>query len=417
MAETLTETTSVSTPATDMDRSFWEDELETSLQKPLADAGNSRRMAAWVNKLSPRQRAVLCESLGVEAKKVKDQRAALKACNGELTPFYLVDQFAYRKSKFAVADLATKVLTPEQLDACRVKDDEYDVKALLYALYDNDPDNLRMVFHLDKIHKSGFARMTLDKPPRQPDQTFEEFLTTDRAREMLANFDAAKRDRRHSELKNIIRHDHHHLVFIRRPERSQYILRDDHIQHGHRAEWIILDFAGNCRRVNISSISPDVPLEIANALATAYYGRDVEYDNEREVTYRQQIVRFLDQLKAGNCQGLALCGMSLTNSPLHTCDLRLSHEDEDVVCRAVAAIERDHGSVTQDVDRVEGIKVEYYDKRIEIRFEALEADEEFIVRYFDSRLNALARKRFEDFMRETHGIPILSTEKRHKRRK
>ena len=69
------------------------------------------------------------------------------------------------------------------------------------------------------------------------------------------------------------------------------------------------------------------------------------------------------------------------------------------------------------MDRIDGLKVEYYDKRIEVRFEKQEtAGDEYIVRYFDSRLNALARKRFEDFMRETHGIPILSTEKRFKRR-
>ncbi len=266
-----------------VDREFWENELETSLQRPLAEAGNPRRMAGWVKKLSPRQRAVLCAGLGLEAEKAKEQRTALQGCNGGLTPFYLIDQFAYRKSKFAVADLAARVLPQDQMEACRLKGDDYDVRALLYALYVADPDYLRMVFHLDKIHKSGFARMTLDKPPRQPQQTFEEFLTDAQARKVLAEFDAAKGNRGHSELKRILRHDHHHLVFIRRPERSQYILRNDHIQHGHRAEWIILDFADNARRVNISSISPDVPLEIANALATVYYGQEVEYDNEREV--------------------------------------------------------------------------------------------------------------------------------------
>jgi hypothetical protein len=56
-------------------------------------------------------------------------------------------------------------------------------------------------------------------------------------------------------------------------------------------------------------------------------------------------------------------------------------------------------------------------KRIDIRFERLDTGlDEFIVRYMDHRLNATLRKQFEDFMRETHGIPILSTEKRFARR-
>jgi len=49
-------------------------------------------------------------------------------------------------------------------------------------------------------------------------------------------------------------------VFIRRPERRQHIIRDGSIQHGHRAEWIILDFADNARRVDISSDKVTIPV-------------------------------------------------------------------------------------------------------------------------------------------------------------
>jgi len=206
-------------------------------------------------------------------------------------------------------------------------------------------------------------------------------------------------------------------VFIRRPERRQHIIRDGSIQHGHRAEWIILDFADNARRVNISSDSPDVPLEIANALASAYFGRDVEYDNECRITYAKQIERLLDQMKAGTCNGLSLVDLEVRSSPVHGVDMRLCHDDEAVMRRAIAAIERDHGNLSADIERIEKVKVVCENKRIDIRFEKQDTGpDEFIVRYFDHRLNASARRRFENFMRDTHGIPILSTEKRFKRR-
>ncbi|MFW6106567.1 MAG: hypothetical protein ACOC8H_00230 [bacterium] len=156
-----------------VDREYWENELETSVEQPLREAQDRRRMGKWITGLSPRQRTVLCRHLGIEAEKSGEQRTALEGCNGELVPFYLVDRFAWRKSKFAVAD------------------------------------------------------------------------------------------------------------------------------HGHRAEWTILDFADNARRVNLSSISPDVPVGITNALASTYYGEDVEYDNEREITYTAQITRLLN----GHCYG------------------------------------------------------------------------------------------------------------------
>ena len=258
--------------------------------------------------------------------------------------------------------------------------------------------------------------MALKHKMRRPKASFEEFLQPKKAAEVLRAFDRGKRDNRPNELKNILRHNHHHLVFIRRPERPQHIIREGSIQHGHRAEWIILDFADNARRVDISSDSVDVPLEIANALASAYYGRDVEYDNECQITYAKQIARLLDQLKSGTCDGLSLIDLEVRSSPLHGVDLRLSHDDEVVIRRAIAAIERDHGSLSHEIERIEKVKVVYLRKRIDIRFEKQETGrDEFIVRYFDHRLNASERKRFEDFMRDTHGIPILSTEKRFKR--
>lgn len=400
-------------------RDFWENELELDIEEALRQVERSEELRAWVRSRNGRQLDVLCRILELTGlTRIKDKRAALASCDGRLIPFYLTDHFARRKGKFAIADFAATVLDDETVGLCRGKDDEtFDTKALLYALFDADPAHLRTVFHLDKIHKSGFARMALKQKVRQPDTPFERFLTPKRAAQILKDFDRQRRDRRESQFKNIVRHHHHHLVFIRRPEREQYILREGRIHHGHRVEWIILDFAENAKRVNISSNSNEVPLQIANALASAYFGKDVEYDNECQITYEKQIHRLLDQLKAGQCEGLDLVDLEVQSSPLHGVDVRLCHDDPDVVRRAVAAVERDNGSLTKHVERITKAKVIYLNKRIDIRFERQDTGtDEYIVRYMDHRLNATLRRRFEDFMRDTHGIPILSTEKRFARR-
>ncbi len=402
-----------------INRGFWEDELELSVDEPLARAGSPDHMRAWIASRTGRQVNVLCRCLGIAAaQKPRARKASLQDCNGGLVPYYLVDCFARHKGRFAITDLALAVLDEDILELCQGKDeDTFDKWALLYGLYRADPENLRMLFHLDKIHKSGFARMALKQKVRQPKENFEAFLQPAKASEVLEAYDRAKRDHRPSQLKNVVRHDHHHLVFIRRPERPLCILRNGGIQHGFRAEWIILDFADNARRVNISSDSPDVPLEMANALASAYFGREVEYENECQITYAKQIARLLDQMKAGTCNGLSLVYLEVRGSPVHGVDLRLWHDDEAVMRRAVAAIERDHGNLSADIERIEKVKVVYENKRVDVRFEKQDTgSDEYIVRYFDHRLNASMRRRFEDFMRDTHGIPILSTEKRFKRR-
>lgn len=396
---------------------FWEDDLEMPVEQALRRVSGDAFRREWIGKLTGRQLEVLCRSLGFDATRIKEKRAALGACNGELVPFCLTDQFARHKGKFAIADLAATVLPADIVDICRCKDeDEFDTRALLYAMLFADPEHLKTLFHLDKIHKSGFARMTLKKKPRKPKAGFEEFLTIDRVTKVVAAFDKKQRDGRQSQVKNVVRHHHHHLVFIRRPERQLCIMQAGKIQHGHRAEWIILDFADSAKRVNISSDSNEVPLRIANEIASAYFAKPVEYDNECEITYEKQIQNLLNRLKAGNCDGMQLVELDVHGTPLHGVDMRLRNEDPDLVRRAIASLERDHGHFTANLDQIAHVKIVYLDKRVEIKFEPLDVTEEqYVVRYMDHRLNAALRRRFEDFMRDTHGIPVLSTEKRFAR--
>lgn len=259
-------------------RTFWESELELSVRESLVRAKDPDQMKAWVLTRTGRQLGVLCRAAGVtDATSMNDQRSALLESNGRLTPFYLIDQFANRKGEFATLDLSRAKLPDDVVEACLCNgEDSCDKKALLYALYLASPTHLKTLFHLDKIHKSSFARMILRKKVAQPAKKFESFLTTKAAKEVLDAFDQQRRDRRHSQLKDIVRHHHHHLVFIRRPERPQYIMVPGaRIQHGNRIEWIILDFAGDAQRVAIASDSRVAPLQMANMLASAYFEQDV----------------------------------------------------------------------------------------------------------------------------------------------
>ena len=65
---------------------------------------------------------------------------------------------------------------------------------------------------------------------------------------------------------------------------------------------------------------------------------------------------------------------------------------------------------------IESIKVHYRKKRVSLIFnKEEEANDEYVVRYSDHRLNAAERRSFEDHMGGVHGISVLSTEKRFKR--
>ena len=68
------------------------------------------------------------------------------------------------------------------------------------------------------------------------------------------------------------------------------------------------------------------------------------------------------------------------------------------------------------IENMESIRVYYHKKRVSLIFETVEgADGDYVVRYSGHKLNAMERRSFEDHLRDVHGIPVLSTEKRFKR--
>lgn len=401
-------------------RSFWEDDLQMCLDPWLGLTGSKGHMQDWVDGLTKRQLRILCSSLGLRVgKTLTEQRDALTACNGQLTPYYLVYRFAYRRYKFAVSDYAASVLRPEVIEDCRTSDDKYDIPALLFALYHNKPENLHTIFHLERIHSTGFARMKLKGNARKPDdKTFKEFLTPEIVKGVLTKFDTECRDGRQSEFKNIITHNEHHLVFIRREEHRSVLLKSSCAVHGFRPEWIVLDFHDNGKGVDISSLSMTVPLEIVNHLASTYFGGKREYENEIQITYRQQIVQFLHTLRDDGCDFLTLVEVAVKNSPLDGAPtIRLRSDDGESIGESVRHFERVINKIMDDISQIQSITVMYLDKRVKMSFEPIETvDEGFIVRYVDKTLNDNERRVFvAKLQEEPYGLRILSTEKRHKK--
>ena len=266
-----------------------------------------------------------------------------------------------------------------------------------------------------KIQKSGFARMALKNRVRSPEGLFHNFLKPDRVKGILKEFDRSRGDQRTSEFKEVILVDGRPIVFIRRAEKPDLIIRTVGVLHGFRPEWIILDFSGDAKRVNISSDSTSVPLEIANRLASAWFGSECEYENESLTTYSQQLNRFLDLIKEDQAGNLAFVEINHKNSPLQGGG-KLLLSNEASIGETVRHFEQVFGSITSELGEIKSIKVRYRQKRVSLIFETVGgAADAFVVRYSDNRLNVRERRSFEELMRKNHGIPVLSTEKRQKK--
>ena len=143
-------------------RKFWEDDLEMGVDSILRSAENDGFSEKWIGERTGRQVTTLCRCLGIKADgSTQKKKEALRDANDGLLPYFLVEQFAKFKSKVAIIDLSKGILTKVALEVCRKDGEEdFDTPALVFALYERRAGgNLQLVFHFDKIHKTGFARM------------------------------------------------------------------------------------------------------------------------------------------------------------------------------------------------------------------------------------------------------------------
>ena len=111
---------------------------------------------------------------------------------------------------------------------------------------------------------------------------------------------------------------------------------------------------------------------------------------------------------------MGLVEVCVSNSPLRgSSKVRISNEQAAALVESLDHLDTAVGTMLENLADVEWVKVLYRRKRVGLQFEQEESgDGQYVVRYTDQRLNAFERRRFEQQMRDDHGITILSTEKR-----
>jgi hypothetical protein len=317
----------------------------------------------------------------------------------------------------ATLDVAAGCLDQATLALTQEGGGRYDTTAMIFGILDRSWRDLEKVFHLDKLHKVGFARMRLPRPPRRPALRFKDFLASDEFLAVLRRFDADQRDRHTSEFQQVIEVQNAQVVFIRRPHQQRYVLTDSGVVHGFSPDQIVLDFRDEATRLNIASHDQAASYEIANRIASAFYDRDCEYENITEEAFAAQILRFLRTLRNDEARDLRLVALRIQGSPLHGGpDLDLSNKENDSLGPALQELEQALRWTIDDLNRIPGFKVLFNDKRVPMEIEPLEdglvEERLYALRYRDQSLGLGERQTFEDLIEQDHGIKVVSTEKR-----
>lgn len=400
-----------------IDTEFWGDRLEVNTDLILKQHEDDDFVEKWVGGIKMRARAVLAEQLGIDDELgVQDTKAAIFEQRDELVGYRLAEAAVAGRLSYAILEVARAKLPEEDVERCHEKDERYDRIGLTWLLYANNPEDLELVFHLDRTQRKGFARMVLDDLPAGGGTDPADFFDADNLQEILDEFEEEKKTLRQSHCAAVLHNGGSYQLFIKRDMKPGFVSHGAKSIFGFEREWIVLEFEPDLRRVLICSVSPDTPLMLANRIAGVFFHTEVEYDNESIVTTAGKVSEFLHSLLA-DPETLPLVEVTASNCGLDGGpQLRLNDQDNESLAPAVQQFTLAFGDPFEDVVDVDSIKVHKFKKRVKMIFEPEDEDgEAFIVRYADQPLNGKERREFEKMMEDDFEITVLSTEKRYAR--
>lgn len=394
-------------------RRFWEYDLELPIERLMNEYSDVTSRQNWLESLSGRQITILYAASRntdfADDMPLSDMRKALLDGSDELFNYYLVNRFNHAKLETAVSDIAKEILSDDLLEFCLVKNNKYDKKSLLFALFSRKPDALKNIYHYDKIHKKGFAAFVLLNPPRQREQSFEGYVFSCPIDKILEKYDANLGDGFESKLQDLFFHNGRIYLFIRRASDEDVLLNSDQLLHGHKPEWTIIDFSANGHQANICAKCPQKSAFIANELIRNYFEKDLKFTDATDVNFSKQVERFIRHSASHQTPELKLFEIKFKSPYLHNnTEIVISSCPHDSIAEDLNVIQSAVGDVLSDIAAVSSIKVLYQNKRITLYFRCLDETCDHIrICYSEHVLDKNARESFKSWMRETYGLKIL----------
>lgn len=158
------------------------------------------------------------------------------------------------------------------------------------------------------------------------------------------------------------------------------------IAHGHDEELIFLQFQDRGRRLRLVSATPALPRRIADALASAWFGRPCRYAEDLLSAHPAVVKRMVGALVAGTAPGLRLVQIDVREAPLAgqpDLILRASGRHPDLR-PAIESFEATAGSLLEEPCRIRTVTLSFGSREVLIEFPPENGPP--LVRFSDGRL-------------------------------
>ncbi|GFR03621.1 uncharacterized protein gp10 [Trichonephila clavata] len=365
-------------------RKFWEDDLEVPVNYLLERFHNTEVRHSWMNSLSGRQLSVifqhcfkdklngqLFDDQDYDNTSIQYKRKVIAKHLDSLVIYYLISCFERAKLEATVSEIARSALTEELMKSYLLK---------------------------------GSVSFALQKTPRQPNVPFKDFISQETIVQILKEDDIKRNDGFENQLQGFFYHQNRLYVLVRRASGIDLLLNSNKVIHGHKPDWMILDFLVNGTQVDLTAKNIDQATEIANSIASRYFSSECVFVNAQDKNFAEQVYKFIKVCVDGSDSNIFTFELKFQSNRFkysNTC-ITLTVIPHDPIASELYIL---HPSIGDILKSIELMKIIFQGKKIGLFFKR--SDEYIAIYYSEHPLNKKEREDFKAYMKQFYGLTIL----------
>ncbi len=386
---------------------FWESDLEVPVNLLLDRFQDSNIRQSWLDSLSGKQLSIIFQHCfknhlngqlfqdgDYDDRSTQQKRKILTSYSDSLFNYYLISYFDRTKLEATVSEVARFALTQELMRSYLIKNNtKYDKRSLLFLLFHINCELLKSVYHFDKVQKKGFVSFALQKSPRQINTSFKEFMSRE-AVEQILKFE--------NQLQGFFHHQDRIYMFVRRRSDIDLLLNSNKVVHGHKPEWMILDFSLDGTKVNLCAKNTNKAVEIANSIVSCYFDCECTFVNIQDKNFPLQVHKFLQACIEGSDPDICIFELNFKSDYFKNSNtyLTLSVKPYDPIAPELHILKPSIGNVLQSI---QSAKVMFQNKKVTFSFKVSGE-----IYYSEHPLNKKEREDLKKHMEQSYGLKILS---------
>jgi hypothetical protein len=388
---------------------FWESDLEVPVNLLLNRFQNLESRKLWLDSLSGKQLSIIFQHCfkshlngqlfqdgDYDDRSTQQKRKILASYSDSLFNYYLISYFDRTRLEPAVSEIARSVLTQELISPYLIKNNiKYDKKSLLFLLFHTNHDLLKSVYYFDKIQRKGFSSFILQKPPRKLTSPFKDFVSQETIQQIL------KDEKLENQLQGIFHYQNRVYVLMRQASYIDLLLNSNKVVHGHKPDWVILDFLLTGTQVDISAKNIKQAIVIANSIASCYFDSECVFIKVQDKNFPLQVHKFLQACIEGSDSDICIFELKFKSPHLKNNNtyITLSVKPYDLIAPELYILEPAIGNILQSI---QSAKLMFKDKKLTLFFEPSGK-----IDYLEHPLNKKEREDFKTHMKTLYGLTIL----------